>query len=335
VVANDCQNQDLFWALRGGGGGTFGVVTKVTLRTHPLPSAFGAVAGTIAAQGDAAYQELLERVVELYRDRLADEHWGEQIRVGRDHTLTVSMLFQGLTTKAAQAAWQPLRAWVALHPERYTMKLQFVELPADKMWNREYLMAHVPQAIAPAARAGVAGDLYWWASNQDEVSVYWYAYQSRWLPWRQFQGAEAPKLAALLFAASRQWPLELHFNKALAGAAADAVERTRATSMNPAVLDAAALVIVASGNRGFPGVPGHEPDLAMARRERDGVAAAMRLLRAATPGAGSYVNETDYFEPDWQRSFWGDHYPRLLAIKRTYDPTGLFSCHHCVGSPER
>src|SRR5579859_4836780 len=31
------MNQDLFWALRGGGGGTFGVVVSVTLRTFPEP----------------------------------------------------------------------------------------------------------------------------------------------------------------------------------------------------------------------------------------------------------------------------------------------------------
>ncbi|KAI1466925.1 uncharacterized protein F4812DRAFT_465567 [Daldinia caldariorum] len=35
VAANDYQNQDLFWALRGGGGGTFGVVTQATLRAYP------------------------------------------------------------------------------------------------------------------------------------------------------------------------------------------------------------------------------------------------------------------------------------------------------------
>ncbi|KAJ5390897.1 uncharacterized protein N7496_001965 [Penicillium cataractarum] len=33
VTANSYQNKDLFWALRGGGGGTFGVVTSVTMRT--------------------------------------------------------------------------------------------------------------------------------------------------------------------------------------------------------------------------------------------------------------------------------------------------------------
>ena len=35
VVANQYQNEDLFWALRGGGGGTWGVVTSVTYKTYP------------------------------------------------------------------------------------------------------------------------------------------------------------------------------------------------------------------------------------------------------------------------------------------------------------
>ncbi|KAF9369063.1 hypothetical protein CPC16_004824, partial [Podila verticillata] len=34
-VANAYQNQDLFWALRGGGPGTFGVVVEAVMRTHP------------------------------------------------------------------------------------------------------------------------------------------------------------------------------------------------------------------------------------------------------------------------------------------------------------
>ncbi|KAG8680625.1 hypothetical protein FRC11_002206, partial [Ceratobasidium sp. 423] len=36
-VANACQNQDLFWALRGGGGGTFGVVLEATSEVIPNP----------------------------------------------------------------------------------------------------------------------------------------------------------------------------------------------------------------------------------------------------------------------------------------------------------
>lgn len=35
VTASDCAHPDLFWALRGGGGGTFGVVISATFRTFP------------------------------------------------------------------------------------------------------------------------------------------------------------------------------------------------------------------------------------------------------------------------------------------------------------
>jgi hypothetical protein len=44
------------------------------------------------------------------------------------------------------------------------------------------------------------------------------------------------------------------------------------------------------------------------------------------------VNETDYFEPNWQDSFWGPNYPRLLEIKRRYDSQNIFRVHHGVGS---
>ena len=50
------------------------------------------------------------------------------------------------------------------------------------------------------------------------------------------------------------------------------------------------------------------------------------------PLSGAYWNECDYSDPEWQTSHWGVHYPRLLDIKRRYDPQGLFVCHHCVGS---
>ncbi len=33
-IANACTHADLFWALKGGGGGSFGVVTRLTLRTR-------------------------------------------------------------------------------------------------------------------------------------------------------------------------------------------------------------------------------------------------------------------------------------------------------------
>ena len=60
----------------------------------------------------------------------------------------------------------------------------------------------------------------------------------------------------------------------------------------------------------------------------------MSELLQVAPGAGSYLSESDYFEPRWQGSFWGPNYDKLAAVKRTSDPEGLFWVHHGVGSEE-
>src|SRR5229473_202567 len=112
LVANDCQNQDLFWALRGGGGGTFGVVTRMTMMTHPLPKHFGWINGEIAAKSDAAFKQLIEHFLEFYRTSLSDEHWGEQVSVNRRNQLKLSLAFEGMTEDDAQRLWKPFRAWV-------------------------------------------------------------------------------------------------------------------------------------------------------------------------------------------------------------------------------
>ena len=51
---------------------------------------------------------------------------------------------------------------------------------------------------------------------------------------------------------------------------------------------------------------------------------------------GSYYSESEYsLDGDWKERFWGaENYQRLLSIKRTWDPTFVFSCRHCVGDEE-
>jgi FAD/FMN-containing dehydrogenase len=138
-----------------------------------------------------------------------------------------------------------------------------------------------------------------------------------------------------LFAASRHWQVALHFNKGLAGAPAEAVAAARDTAMNPAVTEAFALAIIATGAPpAYPGMPGPGPDLAAARRNAAAIGRAIGELHDLVPDAGSYVSEASYADPDWRRRSFGPNYPRLLAVKRRYDPDGLFTTHHGVGSEE-
>ncbi|KAK0722675.1 hypothetical protein B0T26DRAFT_750045 [Lasiosphaeria miniovina] len=69
-----------------------------------------------------------------------------------------------------------------------------------------------------------------------------------------------------------------------------------------------------------------------ARDEEARIQAYMRVWRAVSPGAGAYMNEADPGEPDWQQAFYGANYPRLLAIKRRRDPWGVFWAQTTVGS---
>jgi len=162
-----------------------------------------------------------------------------------------------------------------------------------------------------------------------------YGYRSAWLPATLLQGEERRRLADALFASTRHWAMSLHFNKGLAGAPAEEVAAARDTAMNPAVLEAFALAICAGhGPPAFPDLPGHAPDLQAARRSASASAKAMDELLKVVPEPGSYVAESDFFEPQWQRAFWGSNYPRLAAVKKKYDPAGLFFVHHGVGSEE-
>jgi FAD/FMN-containing dehydrogenase len=58
----------------------------------------------------------------------------------------------------------------------------------------------------------------------------------------------------------------------------------------------------------------------------------MAPLREITPNGGAYGNEADVAEPNWQQSFWGANYPKLQQIKKKYDPGMLFYVHHGVGT---
>lgn len=54
-------------------------------------------------------------------------------------------------------------------------------------------------------------------------------------------------------------------------------------------------------------------------------------LRDITPNSGAYWNEADYYEPDWEQSFFGDNYDRLKQVKEEYDPDGIFRVWNGVG----
>ncbi len=68
------------------------------------------------------------------------------------------------------------------------------------------------------------------------------------------------------------------------------------------------------------------------RSRYDNLKHYMDELRALTPGSGAYINEAEVTEPNWQQSFFGSQYERLLKVKKSVDPWGLFWAPTTVGS---
>ncbi|MES2149378.1 MAG: FAD-binding oxidoreductase [Pseudomonadota bacterium] len=333
-IANACTNPELFWALKGGGGGSLGIVTKVTLRTHELPEFFGVVRTRIKASSGDAYRRLIAKAMAFYAGSLHNCHWGEQMAFNAENVLGVSMVFQGLDKQQATAIWQPFFDSIAQTPQDYSYEAAptVLALPSRKLWDPVFLKS-LPGVVKADARPGAPLENVFWSANEGEAGQFLQGFQSAWMPASLLEIGQQQRLADSLFKASRAWEFSLHFNKGLAGAPPEALRAAADTATNPLVLGAFALAICAAEENGVhPQVAGRAPDLAAARRAADAIGKAMDALRAIIPEIGSYVSESDYFEKNWQRSFWGPNYPRLLAAKRKYDPDGLFFVHHGVGS---
>lgn len=331
-TVNAIRDPELFFALRGGGGGTFGVVTRVTLRTHEMPATIGAVFADMSAASDEAYRALIDRMLQFYAEHLHNPHWGEQVGFRPDNTIRISMLCQGVTQEQVEQTWAPVWAWLRDRPDDYDVSDPVIAvLEGQQFWNPDVLKAQ-PGIVLLDDQPGADQDRIYWAGNREESGQVLHALASVWVPEASLDPHSREALATGLFEASRHWSITLHLNKGLAGAP-DAVRELvrRQTATNPIVTDSFALAICgAEGPPAYPGVRGFEPDVGLARGQAERLHAAMETFKAHVPARGSYVSESDYFEADWEQAFWGRNHGRLRAAKTAYDPDNLFQIHHGV-----
>ncbi|MEO8853429.1 MAG: FAD-dependent oxidoreductase, partial [Ginsengibacter sp.] len=290
ITVNEYNHPELFWALKGGGGGSFAIMAKLTLRTRELPETFGAVFGMIKASSDSAFRKLIETFIGHYHEKLFNHHWGEQVSFHADNTMQINMLSFGLTKEDSQAAWQSFENWVLQDPAySFQRPLTHIILPAKHLWDTDFLRAHASSLIAQDDRPNASPGNVFWLSNKEEAGQFLWGYRSVWLSQTLLPEKKRDSLVGALFNASRQWTVGVHFNKGLAGAPPKEIEAAKNSAINPVVLDAFALVIIAGqGNPAFKGIVGHEPNLEEAESGAKAINLAMNEILKIVDERGAY-----------------------------------------------
>ena len=284
-IANANSNPDLFWALKGGGGGTFGVVSRFTLRTHELPKFLGYAGGRVKAQSDAAYARLIARFLGFYVDNLFNPHWGEQVHFGSDNLFEISMVCQGLDAGSGASR---VAAFLRLG-EGGAAGVTASTDTACGCVGRKGLVGRAEQSVDDSATcARVRLCMAWLVAGRSEdfkVGAYLHGYESLWLPKSVPVAGQSAKqqLADALFAASRHKQVQFHLNKGICRLRrAEAIAATLQTSINPAVVDAFTLVIIADGEAPtYPGLPGASVRSAQGSAKEDAHQIDLRRRRAA------------------------------------------------------
>ena len=180
-IVNARREPELFWALKGGGGGSFGVVTRMTLRTWDLPKTFGTVTASFRAGSDDTYRRLLTAFVAFYAEHLCNPHWGELARLIPGRRLEIGMNFQGLDRDEAAAVWRPFLAWIEAQGDLTATPSSVVAGPGRYRWDGEMLDKFVPGTIRHDDRPGAPAVNFFWEANLAEAGHVIHDFQSWWL----------------------------------------------------------------------------------------------------------------------------------------------------------
>ncbi|KDQ63536.1 hypothetical protein JAAARDRAFT_169472 [Jaapia argillacea MUCL 33604] len=298
LVANANSHPDLFWALRGGGGGTFGVVTSVTYRTYPSAPVIGVF--FVANTADNATLRSLYTDYVRTTPALADAGWG-----GYGYFQPNGLSFAYINPKLSWGqANTSLDTFMnsAMNLTGYGLDIQAaltVPFPSVYSWFSTIFAAGVEQV-----------------GSNIEIG-------SRLLP-RDVVVNDVEKvvdtiMSPTLTSMNPSWLL-------VAGGNVSKVDPD-STGLNPAWRDA--IVHFAMGV-GWP--DGTLATEIQALRGR--VSQALVALNDLAPNSGAYLNEASLYEQNWQYTFFGSHYEKLKSIKHLYDPKSLFVVASGVGSEE-
>lgn len=321
-TANAQQNQDLLWAIRGGGAGQYGVVTEYVLKAHPAPTS--AVLGTLTLSANgtdessikAAWDALAAQVAgtpDLMDAGLAGQMtviYGSQSGVML--SATQSLFGYNMTAATMSSLVAPLVDRIRAQGDKTNGSIA-IDLPTPTEFANFTSLFH---ALNPEGTAGSAGT----------VSLM----SSRLLGREQLTDISQDQLVGHLQRALKSQTgsggfmiFGMQGGKGPASVPAE-MRGALHSSWRTAYLHA--ITMGASVNTTA------DPQTSLNSAAKWVNENEETMWHDWAPEMGSYMNEANPFNPDFKKDYYGSSYDRLAAIKKQYDPTESLFVLTGVGS---
>ncbi|KAL1607002.1 hypothetical protein SLS59_002704 [Nothophoma quercina] len=296
VVANSTSHTDLFWALRGGGGSTFGVATSVTVKAHPdLPVTASRFSFSSKQTGNETFWSAIRSYLDVNvanADAGTYTYW-MIIPSNGSFTFQFSPFFA--PNKTLEEATALLQPWF-----NKLDSLNITYAPNITHFDTYYSAWRSSFPLESVQKANVAT-------------------ASRLFPRANFETEEKrQELYEHIRSSSEKNRVQVHFNFQAKSDADNAVN----SAWRP-------VVSFSMQSVRWP-INSTATEILKIRQDFQDVEA--QAWRDISPGAGSYLAEADRLEPNFGQAFWGDKYPRLLELKSKLDPQDVFFATTGVGS---
>ncbi|KAL0935889.1 isoamyl alcohol oxidase [Colletotrichum truncatum] len=317
VTASPCVNSDLFYAIRGGGGGTYGVVTQMTVKTYPTKNidVIDVFVGT-SSMNTTISTQFLDTMTEVYS----------------------SFPYLSEVGFAGYGSWA-MNSPVPIGGNFSTIYTQSFTTLGNDAAETTRLFKPLAERIMPLANAGFTvsitqkaftnyGSYYANKSGTDAAVGTITALASRLLGKSALEGNRSQLRLAMETMAGANGKAVFH--TIVHHGLQTAVEtRDKSTAVQPGWYDAVILDIFER-----PVLDGSLTVSANTELFDDIRRNVLPVYRKLSPNTGTYMNEADWGEEDFQEDFYSSNWKRLIEIKTKYDPSGIFYCQTCVGSDE-
>ncbi len=300
LVATPTQNSDLYWALSGGGGSTYGVVLSLTMKLHPEGPIGGA---SFSFNSSSAGLDAFWQAVDVFHTSLGpivDDGSTFLYQITNTSLTAYSLTSPNRTKEQVTALLAPLMS--ALADRQIPYSYNPTSFPSYYEHYDSYY-GPLPLGTFPVSQVT----------------------SSRLIP-RSIVTNNTARVGRTFRSITANGNFYL-------GCTALNASRPNGSAPANSVLPAWRSALMHCITVGPWDFSRPQSELLTLQAElTDSVMPQLQAMASVDDGAGTYLNEANFAQQGWQREFYGANYARLRKVKRDHDPRDLLYAVTAVGS---